>query len=287
MQIPHLKNFRSAKDFFQEFYRLNQPDLSHRGFANEIDWPVSLLGDMMQGRKPLTVNRAVEFARFFDLNSLEHEYLIVLALKEVNNRGVQEYAENYLATEGFPFPTDPHISPELSPAGTHSPHFISEGLYCDTDYMMMHSFIDWTGGTFSMDEVPDLLPAYPAFRDKKYISDILDRMRADGIIAGEPPQIRLLKPDLAVTDFQGKSTVYFLELFKRIQELTPKEVFFQTGTVIFPTRRVKELRARIRALRNWTLMTSVRERPAQEGRATEHTILTLDLSIFGNLKRAN
>jgi hypothetical protein len=285
MQIPHLKNFRRAKEFFREFYRLNQPNLSQRNIASKLDWPASFLGDVMQGRKHLTVNRAVEFARFFNLNGVECEYLIMLALKEVNNPAVREYAENYLNTEGFPFPTDPHISPELSKTDENTPHFIPEDTYCDTDYMILHSFIAWSNGTFELHELPNLLPAYPAFRDGNYVLNILARMRDDGIIAGEPPALRLLKPNLVVTDFTGKSIVPFLELFKRVQEITPEKVFWQTGSLIFPICKVRELHAKIRALRSWALMTSVHDKPKQDGRCMEHTILHFNLSTYGNLTR--
>lgn len=271
-RIPPLKKYDSAKSFFQDFYQVNQPDMTHRSFAMEICWPSSLLGDIMQGRKPLTVNRAVEFANFMKLNSIQCEHLIILALKEVDNSGVQAYATTYLETEGASLNYDPEI-------GSDTHDFVSADVYGDVEYMVLHAFLTWSKGEIDLERLPSYLPAFPKFRDREFVANLLARMGAEGVIEGAAPKIKILKKNLLAPNPVAARKNY-LESFQRVCDLTPEKVDWSAGSVIFPKKQISELNERIKALTHWVLMTASREEPDETSDPAKHTILQLDLSVF-------
>lgn len=272
-KIPNLKSFRNAKDFFAEFYQINQPHLSHRSFSAEIDWPVSLLGDMIQGRKKLTVNRALEFSKFANLNSVQSEYLLMLCLKEVNNEGVQSYANTYLDTEGVVIDQDPS-----APLESH--HLISAETYSKTDFMVLHAFLTWSKGQVDFEQISQRLPAFPKFRDPEFVTGLISKMNEDEIIEGSMPLVKILKKNLLAPVSTVRSRNAYLDLFKQISELTPDKVAWRAGTVIFPNSKINELKDKMNALTSWILMTSQQGEPTEASPLNEHTILQIVLSAF-------
>jgi hypothetical protein len=68
------------KDFFTE-NKANDKKFSFRVFAKQIGWPTSYLSDLIAGRKTLTLNRALQFAEFSKMKSLDQEHLIRMALR--------------------------------------------------------------------------------------------------------------------------------------------------------------------------------------------------------------
>jgi hypothetical protein len=278
-KLPPLKDYQSAQEFFRDFYQLNQPHLSHRRFAVEIDWPVSLLGDMIQGRKPLTVNRAVEFAKHFDLNSVYCEHLIMLSLRCVDNEDVRAFAGDYLKTEGAKMRMDGNQQ-------TH--HLVSAELYSHAECMILHAYLTWSKGALDFDKLAGHLPAFPRFKDREFVEGLLKKMTDDGIIEknenksieAAAPRFNILKENLVAPGLKAQPQIAHLKLFKQICEATPSKVDWSAGTVIFPKNRIKELNDKRTALRTWILMTADRTGPNGANPEDDHTILQIDLSTF-------
>jgi hypothetical protein len=83
IKIPSPVKFTDSQQYFKELYTLNKvynSAFSYRSFAAKIKWPVSYLSDLVAGRKPLTISRAIEFSEFFSLNSVEREHLVLFAM---------------------------------------------------------------------------------------------------------------------------------------------------------------------------------------------------------------
>jgi hypothetical protein len=64
---------------------------SIRNFARKSGWPISYANDLLAGRKRLTVQRSLQFARFLQLSESETDQLILLTLKEHEDPGVQQH----------------------------------------------------------------------------------------------------------------------------------------------------------------------------------------------------
>lgn len=185
-----MKSYPTAREFFRAYYEINQPGLSHRKFAKAIGWPTSLLGDMIQGRKMLTLNRAIEFAKFMDLNNAQAQYMMMLSLKSADNPTVRDYAEKFMKLE------------DLDGEGN---------FYSDSDYVILHSYLKSSKGAADVKAIADSLPAFPQFKDETYVKGIISRMQADGVIRGEFPQFEVVKTQVlapTVAKSQGGAGSY-------------------------------------------------------------------------------
>jgi hypothetical protein len=285
-KCPTIKAFKNAPDFFNEFYVINQPQMSHRIFADALQWPASLLGDIIQRRKPLSVNRAVEFGRYFNLHSVEIEHLIMLSLQEVNNPGVKDYAAEYLSTEGYAFPMSP-TSPYIENSVEQEIHYYSEDLFADPEVRVLHAFLRWANGEVNLEDLPLFLPVHPSFKNKEHVLKVFAKMREAGLIEGEVPNVRVSKKNLVVEKFTGKYLEPFQEVYRRILQMTPEKTYMNNTTVVFPVAKTPELKSRMLALNTWAVMTAAREAPQGDGRWNEHTILHLEMGAYGTLTRAD
>jgi hypothetical protein len=272
MKLPPLEKYHRAQDFFRDFYELNQPNITYRSFAAEIGWPASLLCDMVHGLKVLAVERAIEFASAMNLNSVQQARLIMLALKEVRNIDVQEYAINYLETEGAQLKLGEGLQIDTD-------QVIKEETYGNVEYMVLYSFLTWSKGEISLEALPSYLPCFPAFRNRAFILELLSEMRAEGLIEGDAPNVKVLKKHLISTKPNPVSKKSYLNSFSRITELSPEKVRWSAGTVIFPKKRLSELIEKRNALRDWILTTSTREEPTAKTDPNKHTILQIALLI--------
>jgi hypothetical protein len=265
MKLPPLEKYHRAQDFFRDFYELNQPNITYRSFAAEIGWPASLLCDMVHGLKVLAVERAIEFASAMNLNSVQQARLIMLALKEVRNIDVQEYAINYLETEGAQLKLGEGLQIDTD-------QVIKEETYGNVEYMVLYSFLTWSKGEISLEALPSYLPCFPAFRNRAFILELLSEMRAEGLIEGDAPNVKVLKKHLISTKPNPVSKKSYLNSFSRITELSPEKVRWSAGTVIFPKKRLSELIEKRNALRDWILQIALLICEILEGSSTLENI---------------
>lgn len=77
--VPSIFQFSDSSNFFKKLVSLNKSkdqSLSGREISKKLNWPTSLIVDMVKERRPLTPQRASEFGRFAKFNALELERLI-------------------------------------------------------------------------------------------------------------------------------------------------------------------------------------------------------------------
>lgn len=94
MIIPELENYDTYQDFFKDFYTLNKNEnkiWSYRNLAKKINWPASLLNEIINGKKELSLDRALEFAKSVKLNAIETERIIFLVLSQSKQNNYKEY----------------------------------------------------------------------------------------------------------------------------------------------------------------------------------------------------
>lgn len=84
-KLPSLYEVKTAKDFFKEFIELNKSrkNFSQRGFSKKLNWPISYISDIISGRRNFTVQRAVEFSQFLNLDTLDFEKIIFLSVQNL------------------------------------------------------------------------------------------------------------------------------------------------------------------------------------------------------------
>jgi len=275
-KVPSVLRFKDSKLFFQEFYQCNLPLISHRKFSDEIDWPISLLGDLIQGRKSLSVNRAVEFANFAKLTSVHCEHLIMMGLREAENPAAQTYAKDYLEKSAFQVtdPTNNYVL-ETPPTNEHHPE---RGI--------LRNYLVWTQGQMDFEMLAKVLPSFKKFQDPEFVKQLLQEMADLGIIDGTTAPIKVLKKNILNRqpdrDFFEKGYKVFLDLI----ETDPRNAVAFQGAGLFPRNKLHELLHKQNALQKWIMATTAVSELPPDHKPEDYTILLTSLS-FGELLEHN
>jgi len=117
--FPSIFKFNESATYFKEFIDQNKKnEISGRHLSNLLNWPISYMIDMTKKRKPLSLLRAGEFAKFAKFDSLEHERIIWIALNETGDDATKCFFQNKL-----------NINPDLVLTPKSNYHFASEEDY--------------------------------------------------------------------------------------------------------------------------------------------------------------
>lgn len=97
--LPSVMAFTDSASYFENLLAVNKDrskPLSGRQISAKLQWPASYLVDLIKKRKPLTCQRASEFARFARLNNLELERLMCIALMETGDEYIRFFYQQKL-----------------------------------------------------------------------------------------------------------------------------------------------------------------------------------------------
>jgi len=91
--VPNLMEFDNYREFLKTFFKTNSEKsyFSSRYLARKLEWPHSLLHDIIGNRKDLSLARAIVLSGFLRLDYKSTEYLISLVLKENKNKHLADY----------------------------------------------------------------------------------------------------------------------------------------------------------------------------------------------------
>lgn len=117
--IPSIFKFSDSSTYFKEFIDANKKlNYSGRKLSTDLNWPISYMIDMVKKRKPLSLLRAGEFAKFANFGPLELERIIWIALNETGDEATKCFFQNKL-----------NINPDLVLTPKQNFHFSSEEDY--------------------------------------------------------------------------------------------------------------------------------------------------------------
>lgn len=116
--IPSIFQFADSSNFFKKLVSLNKTtdlSISGREISKKLNWPISLMVDIIKERRPLTPQRASEFGRFAKFNALELERVIWISLMETGDQHIRAFfkAKLDLKAEQVLLPTVPIVEAEL------------------------------------------------------------------------------------------------------------------------------------------------------------------------------
>lgn len=92
--IPPSECYSNASDFFAMFVKTNKEgnsNFSYRFVASKLKWPIGYIPDVIAGRKAFTLLRALQFADYYKLRSVDKERLTWFALVESDNEEVKSF----------------------------------------------------------------------------------------------------------------------------------------------------------------------------------------------------
>jgi hypothetical protein len=96
---PDVTSYVSMESFFKRLIADNSrrhKAFSYRALAKFLEWPFSLVSDVINGRKHLALTRSLEFANRFSLDVEQTDHLVLLSLKGHSHPLVRQYAKDRL-----------------------------------------------------------------------------------------------------------------------------------------------------------------------------------------------
>lgn len=265
MKIPNIFNFSDCKSYFHNFYVINKQldsTFTYRILAQKLNWPISYLNDVINDRKPLTIQRAMSFIKYFDLDSLDAERLIYLSLKDSNDGDVKDFFEmklnekNKIETPSYIPHSDADIEIELS-----DKFIAADGLKYDLVTSAVLKILVWANGKILFKNISKLLYSFPELANDDFLRERLYELEEKNII-----KIKGLDKDSLVEVEILHSSIDFLlsyatiHLFKHFYDNTNRIIInkkvagnFNCGLVNIHRKYYKEVRTRFSALAAWLL----------------------------------
>lgn len=94
MKLPDIRTMVSLRGYCQELVVINRLEvrpISFRHWARKLRWPLSLLPDVIGGRRKLSMERCLQMATALELTQEETENLIRLAIMQNSSPLVTEF----------------------------------------------------------------------------------------------------------------------------------------------------------------------------------------------------
>lgn len=253
LQLPKLAEHHTSALYFQELFELNKkldPKFSHRSFAQILEWPVSYVADLIKGRKQLTVNRALEFAQFSNLNILDFEKFIYLALAEHPTEQVRDCFKEKLAKR---FRKNPDIYNQTTVP--------QKELFEEIEIAAIFEVLKWARKRLPSDEIKKLLFTFPRLTTER-IDEIVHLLAQKNIIEIQNGEMKILKTQMILDEFNTADNGIRIngEYGKNFVRYTENPIFpalYTSGFLEIPKGQFNEVARKLLEMRNWLLQYSL------------------------------
>jgi uncharacterized protein (TIGR02147 family) len=135
MKTINIMNHTKLEEYLSElilFLRETRPSFSYRNLASKLDWPVSLLTDVISSRKTLPLVRGLELASYLKLTDYETEHLIQMTLANTSNTEVQNYFQKILNKK---------VETKEYSSSVNQEHYLKLNYLIIYDYLKMKKYI--------------------------------------------------------------------------------------------------------------------------------------------------
>lgn len=288
MQLPKILTFHECSDYFEEFYRINKelnPEVTFRFLAQEFNWPISYLSDVISSRKPFTVSRATTFIKYFGMDAISSERLIYLALKDSNTGEIKKYFtlkleedSSYIVNEES-FGYIPNEDVEIK---DEEKDFFVSSLSSDNELVgsAILKILVWSNGVILMKNISKLLYTFPELQNPSILKDQILKLEKNKII-------KIIKLDMdSILEVEIlEESIHFILSYKTVVQTAkfsdnmsrilrdPKVAGnFSYGFINLHKSKWKEAQVKMNTLRNWLLLLDKKS-------ATENSCLE-DFMLF-------
>ena len=192
MELPDIHAYRSIEEFFNAFIDLNRKDsktFSLEFFSRKLDWPRSLLDDLSKGRKPLSIQRALEFISYFKLSPENGEKLFYLMLKE-KMPNHEPMLKNFFNAEEV---NDLFINKEIA---------LDHSVHRNVSYLAVWSFLFLVRKKVPTKVVVDSMKAI-SYLTEDVVEEAINHLMSKGFILLEDGYWKFLKPVLFLEEHDG------------------------------------------------------------------------------------
>jgi uncharacterized protein (TIGR02147 family) len=262
--MPSIFDEKSASSFFKKFIELNRDrkGFSQRAVSTRLKWPVSYLPDLIRGRKPLSIQRAVQFARYFKLSPIDMEKLILLSLHDQKMIDSLENAS---------------LKNTKSQTRKNAPEDLD---LLDAHLLLVLECIRWFKGQATAEGLSELLKPR-GLTEKDILKSIKILMKKD-LIQKENEHYKTTSKAILGDDFD--SAANDAQMHKQFASMTMEyfnqafgPAVYNSAFVHIERSRFEEIADRIVAFRNWLLEISAID--AQKEVHEDIRLFQLDLNL--------
>jgi uncharacterized protein (TIGR02147 family) len=289
MKFPPIEKFNNYKDYLQDFYTLNKKQGgsgSYRFYAQKLGWPVSYLNDVLQGRKKLSLARALEFGKFAKMDLVDLERFIYLSLKDSESEEVKSYFEKKIQAEKN---TETYFQVSQKPENAGDDFIIiPERIFSDISLLAIFDLITWSNGSVKLSEIPELLYTFPELHKIDVLLEKIKILENEALITcvysskKEIIKFEYVKKRLlfSLTKETAHNMSQYAENYSRFLKHTEQRGWIGSGFLKLPKEKLAEVQKRILSLRNWLIEIDkeVLENPREK--RDDVLLFQLDLNLF-------
>lgn len=261
MIFPNIHNYIECKSYFTDFYELNKKagsPISFRLLAKKLNWPFSYLSDVIHERKPLSVPRALEFAKFSNLDSIGTERLIYMCFTSFTNENLKEYFTGRLQKE---LNSDMEDSKENFHAGLENEaETCIKELFGDLASGALLRLLDLCHGKIKKEMIGVLLFSFEELKDMSVLDEKLKLLERNGNIKIEVNradrlEVKVLRPVIhfSIDNSIKDISALFTEHMSRVIRSDQCSGIFNNGFIKVSKENFNEISQRMSQLRNWML----------------------------------
>lgn len=280
--IPPLRKHLSAQGFFAEFVNINKE--RHKGFsfrtiAAKLDWPISYMSDVIKGRKSFTVLRAIEFAKKFNLNSINTERLVHLALAEHSDTKVRDHFSANLNVDVNKWKRSATPTPQI---------------FEDIELEAVFNALKWARGRINAAEIKDLLFTFNVDLSLEKILKIIEELIQNEMIrAKRDKTFEILKFEITHDEFAVGYADCGIAIHERyannfIRFTKNKEIpcMYNSGFLELPTDQFNDIASRLLEVRNWLYDISAVTSKDSKTKLKDTFIYQFDINLVNILNRS-
>lgn len=277
--VPTVGAAVDARSYLQALVEENgalDAKFSIRWFCQRLKWPASYINDVLAGRRALSLNRALELARFLKLDSLDTEHLVVLVLA---GSGEAPVAQHFARERRLRFQ---HPSSEPSEA---------LGVFDELEHMLVFVLLAAAGRRLAPSEIRARLYTLSERSDAE-VESILAEFAKTGHFEEAPNgDLRFLKrtldynldgagPERRVAVFKEHllSAIRYLE---SPQRASPGS--FTSRVMSLTAERAREVAARLDQFQSWLSATTADQEaaaPAADSPETRREVFQYVGAVF-------
>lgn len=272
MIIPNIFHYNDHTSFLKEFIDVNKKNntkYSHRFLAKKLNWPVSLLSDVIAERKGLTVVRCIELARFLSLDDLETEHLIYLSLQNNSNQMVQNHFQTLIQKRS----TKNEIRSDIP-----SDEFIA------IDRLAVYDYLNFTKKCPDFDQLKDILFTFDLTRER--VEEIISHLEKSKMITIDKNQnVEVLQGPFFKDDIGQKTDSTGMPIHRNYSENLqsflekPSRPFtLNSGFLVINDDQYQELLKRILNFRNWLFENDLTQKDLKSKKKTK--LYQFDINFF-------
>ncbi len=261
-------------EYFKEFYEFNKqkyPNFSYQYFSNKAQWPNSLLGDIINERRGLTVGRAVQFISALNMDHLDSEHLIYLIFKGSNNPQVKSFFSEAIQKK---FNFDHYRELE-----------VKDLAFKDIDYLGVFELLLWAKEKLSPEKVCQLLGLSSSITPEK-VTLIYSKLEEVGAVKFHPDNsIEALVDSVfySTSGEEDKLEWLFLQFSKNNRAYSKKWYtphVLNTFYLELPMDRMEEILDKMIMMRNWLMELSFEMREKKKTEKKEGLVFQADMNLF-------